>query len=270
MNFGSPSVYQGGISVLTFTTTYNGSATGVAYTDDLAPLGMQIVQCPGAIGSTCTVGPGTEFLSGTAIGGTPGSTLIGVQDVSFNNASGYCVSSVCVSAATIGTQVNTTTAITSTSGFTGSAATASIDVLPDQPPTLSQEFSSDTVAQFGTVFLTLTIRDPNFGAPLYGIALTDTLPAGLKVGQNSGPSCAIGTGDITPSGTFTATPGSSTISISDLQLSSQCSFIVEITGEQLGVQTNMTGAITSTNGGTGETSTASVTVFDQVFKNGFE
>jgi hypothetical protein len=53
-------------------------------------------------------------------------------------------------------------------------------------------------------------------------------------------------------------------------LSSQCSFIVEITGEQLGVQTNTTGAITSTNGGTGETSTASVTVFDQVFKNGFE
>ncbi len=117
--------------------------------------------------------------------------------------------------------------------------------------------------------MTLAIADP-IGAPLYGIAVTDTLPAGLKVGQNSGVSCSMGVGDITPGGTFTAIPGSGSITVSNLQLSSQCSFTVEITGVELGLQTNTTSAITSTNGGTGESSTASITVIDQVFRDGFE
>jgi len=124
--------------------------------------------------------------------------------------------------------------------------------------------------QFDTVLLTLGIADQNLGAPLYGVAFTDTLPDGLKVGQNSGISCTQGPGDITPTGNFTATPGSNSISVSDWQLSSSCSFIVEITGVAIGLQTNTTSAITSTNSVTGETSTASVTVIDQVFENGFE
>ena len=262
--FGGPSVYQGGRTTLTFTITNlgPGTPTGIKWSDDLAPLAMQVAQCPGGIGNSCS---GSS--SGTINGLTPGSTLISTDDFSLD---GTCSVAVCVSAMNIGTQVNTTSAVTSSNGFSGAAATASLNVLPDQPPTLSQQFSAPTVAQFGTVFLTLTIANPNFSAPLYGIAFTDSLPSGLTVGQNSGKSCTNGPGDIDPTGTFTATPGSNTISLADMQLSSSCSFIVEITGTQLGLQTNTTSAITSTNGGTGETSTASVTVIDQVFKNGFE
>lgn len=261
----SPSVYQGGIAVLSFTLTVGPETqTGIAWSDDLAPLGMQVVQCPGAIGASCS---GTVLGSSTGSGTTPGSTLISQQMDILN---GSCNFSVCVTATKIGTQVNTTSVVSTTSGTSGAAATASIDVLPDLPPTLSQQFSADTVAQFGTALLTLRIADPNFGAPLYGIAFTDTLPAGLQVGQNSGVSCSQGAGDITATGTFTATPGSTSISVSDLQLSSPCSFIVEITGTELGLQTNTTSAITSTNGGTGETSTASITVIDQVFEDGFD
>ena len=260
----SPTVYQGGVAVLTFTLTNlgPGTPTGLAWSDDLAPIGLQVVACPGAHGASCA-----GATSGTTTGLEPGSTLIGQQDYSLQ---GTCNFTVCVAASKIGTQVNTTSAVTSTSGTGGAAASASIDVLPDQPPTLSQHFSTDTVAQFDTAFLTLTIADPNFGAPLYGIAFTDTLPAGLKVGQNSGVNCSQGAGDITPTGTFTATPGSSSISVSGLQLSAPCSFIVEITGVELGLQTNASSAITSTNGGTGETSSASITVIDQVFGDGFE
>jgi hypothetical protein len=42
------------------------------------------------------------------------------------------------------------------------------------------------------------------------------------------------------------------------------------TGVALGLHTNTTSAIPLTNGGTGESSTASVTVIDQIFKNGFD
>ncbi len=268
VDFGGPGafVYLGGIAELTYTVTNMGgpaTPTGIAWSDDLAPLGMQVVDCPSVHGAG-----GAGAWSGSITGLDPGSTLIAMQD---GNLSDFIYFTVCVSASTIGTLVNTTSAVTTTNGFSGAAATASIDVRPDQPPILTQYFSAETVAQFGTALLTLTMSNPNFGAPLSGISFNDTLPAGLKVGQNSGVSCTLATGSIPPSGgTFTAIPGSDTISVSGLQLSDPCSFKVEITGIELGLQTNTTSAITSANGGTGETSTGSITVIDQVFTDGFD
>jgi len=124
----SPSVYQGGIALLSFTMTNKGTGipTGITWSDDLAPLGLQVVQCPGAHGASCT-----GAASGTITGLTLGSTLIGTNDYSLENT---CTFTACVSASIVGTQVNTTSAVTSNNGFSGAAATASIDVLPDQPP----------------------------------------------------------------------------------------------------------------------------------------
>jgi hypothetical protein len=97
--------------------------------------------------------------------------------------------------------------------------------------------------------------------PLTGVGFTDTLPAGLVVATPNGLSS--GAGDCQSSGgTVTAPAGGNSISLSgaSINASDSCTFSVIVTAVQAGVQTNVTGVVTS-NEGTGNTATASVTVF---------
>ena len=95
---------------------------------------------------------------------------------------------------------------------------------------------------------------------LSGIGVTDALPSGLAVSTPNGLTGTCG------AGTITANAGDTNVSLSGANLdvstspNASCTFSVNVTGTVIGVQNNTTGAVTSTEGGTGGTATASVAV----------
>src|SRR6202008_2853968 len=108
----------------------------------------------------------------------------------------------------------------------------------------------------GSTSLTFTVNNANTTQALSGIAFSDTLPAGLVVATPNGLSGSCG------AGTITASQGSNVISLAGATVvsSGSCAFAVNVTGIAAGLQNNTTGNVTSTEGGTGGTASASLPV----------
>src|SRR5260370_11078419 len=87
-----------------------------------------------------------------------------------------------------------------------------------------------------------------------GVGFTDNLPAGLTVVNGTSSVCG-GTNNLTISGTNTITLSGTTINTN-----SNCQFNVTVTGTASGQHVNTTGQVTSSNGGTGNTATDTLTV----------
>ncbi len=245
--FSPTSIVMGGSSTLSFTIT-NGNAstafTGVAFTDTL-PAGV-VVSTPNALTGTCgagtitaTAGSGSISLSGGTIA-----------------ASGTCTFSVSVTASTSGTKNNTTGAVTSTEGGTGNTASATLTVAAITPPRLTKAFGAAAIPPKGTTSLTFTVTNNNASTTLTGIDFTDNLPAGLVVSTPSGLTGSCG------GGTITATDGSTVVSLTGASLApnTSCSFSVNVTATANGTMVNTTTAVTSVEGGTGNTASATMTV----------
>jgi len=104
--------------------------------------------------------------------------------------------------------------------------------------------------------LSFTITNPAINTiSLTGVAFTDNLPAGLVVATPNGLTGSCG------GGTITAVAGSSSVSLAGATLATNtsCTFSVNVTGTTAGAKNNSV-QVTSTEGGTGNTSNASVTV----------
>ncbi len=138
-------------------------------------------------------------------------------------------------------------------GRIGRITTGSVAIAP---PTIVKSFGAANIALNGSTSLSFTISNPNAGASLTGIGFTDALPAGLTV---STPNALAGSCD---GGTITAVAGSGSISLASATLASSasCTFSVNVAGTAVGTQNNTTGAVTSVEGGTGGTASASITV----------
>ncbi|HEX5233969.1 MAG TPA: hypothetical protein VFW25_01425 [Silvibacterium sp.] len=241
--FGAASIPLNGSTSLSF-TIQNGNAvalTGVGFNDTL-PAGL-VVSTPNGLTGSC--GAGTISAGGGTVS-LSGSTL---------SASASCTFSVNVTGTTAGVKNNTTSAVTSTQGGTGGTASASLTVVA--PPSISKAFGAATIAVNGTTSLTLTITNPNTGVALSGVAVADTFPSGLEVAAT--PAATNGCG-----GTLTATPSSGSISLSGgtVAASASCTITVNVTAISPGAILNTTGPVTSTNGGTGGTASASVQAGD--------
>jgi arabinogalactan endo-1,4-beta-galactosidase len=124
------------------------------------------------------------------------------------------------------------------------------------PPTISKSFAAASVALNGTTSLTFTLTNPNTASSLSGVGFIDTLPTGLVVTTPNGVSGSCG------GGTITATAGSGSISLSGATLDAgvSCTFALNLSAIAAGTQNNTTGAVTSTEGGSGKTASASITV----------
>src|SRR5262249_53472465 len=212
--------------------------TGVQFSDNL-PAGVtvaatSVAQCGGTLTSTTT----TITLAGASIA-----------------AGGSCTFSITVTGVTAGTKTNSTSPVASSNGGTGNSATATLVVGAVTAPTIAKAFGATSIPAGGTTSLSFTVTNPN-GLALTGVAFNDPFPAGLVVATPNGLSGSCGGGSIT------ATAGSGSVSLAGATLAANtsCTFSVNVTGTTTGRLTNITGPVTSTNGGTGNTASASVTV----------
>lgn len=241
--FGASSIPLNTNTALTFTLGNPNSASlsGVAFTDPL-PTGMTVAAsstvtnaCGGTV--TAAAGSGSIALVG---GGLP--------------ASGTCTIVVTVTGASPGSWTNVTGNVASVEGGSGATASATLTVLNIQPPTIAKAFGAPSIPLALNTSLTFTLGNPN-ATPLSGVAFTDSLPTGMIVANPNGLSGSCG-------GTVTASPNSSSVSLvgGTLAGSGTCSFSVTITGNRIGSWNNVTGSVTSAEGGTGLTAAATLTV----------
>src|SRR5204862_2503149 len=142
--------------------------------------------------------------------------------------------------------------VTATNGGTGNTASANLTVA--SPPAITKLFGAAQIPLNGTTSLTFTIQNPNTNVTLTGIAFTDSLPAGLVVASTPNLSNTCG-------GTATAVGGSGSVSLSGgtLAANASCTVSVDVQGTTAGVKNNSV-QVTSTEGGTGNNSNASITV----------
>ena len=252
--FGASSISVGASTSLTFTIRNPNSGaqlTGVAVSDAL-PSGL-VVSTPNGLTGSC---------GGGAITAVAGSSSISLSGATLA-ASASCTFAVNVTATSSGTKINTTGPVTSTESGAGSTASATLTVQPAggpptgiAPPTMSKVFGASSISVGASTSLTFTIRNPNSGAQLTGVAVSDALPSGLVVSTPNGLTGSCGGGAIT------AVAGSSSISLSGATLaaSASCTFAVNVTATSSGTKINTTGPVTSTESGAGSTASATLTV----------
>ncbi len=223
--------------------------TGVAFTDVL-PAGLTVptaatTQCGGTVSTTA---PGTITFAG-------GNVAVGSS----------CTVSVAVTGAAAGSYSNIvdgnngTTLISSTNGGTGVAPGSAATLTVAAPPAITKTFNPTTITLGATSTVTFTITNPASNTvSLTGVAFSDSLPGGLAVSSASNPTNTCG-------GTLTASAASISLSGATIPVGS-CTVTVPVQGNTGGLNiTNTTGAITSANGGTGNTATATITVQDYGF-----
>jgi uncharacterized repeat protein (TIGR01451 family) len=244
--FNPTAISPNGVSTLSFTLTNpaanTAGLTGVAFTDTL-PAGITVATPNGLTGScgggtiTATAGSGAVSLTGGTIA-----------------TAATCNFTVNVTGTSPGVFNNTTSTVSSTNGGTGNTATATLTVAT--PPSIAKAFGAASVGLAGSTSLTFTITNPNASITMAGVAFTDALPAGLVVSTPNGLTGTCG------SGTVTAAAGSPTVTLTagTIAASSNCSFAVNVTAVGAGNQVNVTSAVSATNGGTGNTATASINV----------
>ena len=245
-SFGAASVPLNGSTSLSFTIQNNNASTtvtGLGFSDTF-PAGLT-VSTPNGLTGSC---------GGGTISSTAGGNVVSLAGASLA-ANTTCTFSVNVTGTAAGTKNNTTGNVTSAEGGSGGTASASIGVIA--PPAMAKAFAVPSIPLNGTTALTFTITNPAANATaVSGIAFADTLPAGLLVATPNGLANLCG-------GTVTAVAGSSGISLSGGNIATPnttCTVVVNVTGTASGLLTNTTGAVSSTNGGTGNTATASLTV----------
>lgn len=166
----------------------------VSFTDTL-PVGLTVANPPGA-STNCANG-----LVSTAAGST--TVTVSGADIAPNFD---CHVFVNVVASSLGAFTNTIPAqgVVSDEGYSNPNPTsATLNVV--NPPTLSKSFSPNPVLPGQASVLTITINNPN-AISLSGVALTDTLPAGLvnSTSPNGATTCTGGAVAAPASGTTVA------------------------------------------------------------------
>lgn len=244
--FGAGSIPVGGTTTLTFTLFTGATAlTGIQFTDTL-PAGI-VVATPNALGGTCVGGTRTAAAGGTSV------VVTGVSLA----ATSACTITVNVTGTAAGPIVNSV-AVADVLAGVGNTSVANLTVTPAVanvlPPTIAKAFAAASVNINGTTTLTINITNPNATA-LTGVAVTDTLPAGLLIGVPVGGTSNCG-------GVLTALGAGNTITLTGgaLAANATCTITLNVTGVAQGTQVNTTGTVTSVEGGTGNTATGTLVV----------
>ncbi len=122
------------------------------------------------------------------------------------------------------------------------------------PPTIVKSFSAATVGLNGSVTLTFTLTNPNPATDLTGVSFSDDMPSGLLIAN---PDSLGGTCDTS---VVTLSPTNISLVGTVLLANTSCTLSIDVLATAAGDQINTTGAVTSVEGGTGGTATATVSV----------
>jgi uncharacterized repeat protein (TIGR01451 family) len=242
-SFGVATLALNETTTLTFTLTNpdpGAGLTGASFTDAL-PAGL-VVASPNGLTGAC---------GGTVTAVAGGSTVTLANGVL--PASSSCTIRLNVTGLTTRAKNNTTSAVTSTEGGTGGTASASIAVVV--PPTIAKAFGALDIVLNGTTTLTFTLANPDQLTALTGVSFTDPLPAGLVVATPNGLTGTCG-------GTVTAVAGGGSVALVNgaLAVGGSCTITLNVTGVTPGEKNNVTSAVTSNEGGTAGTASASLVV----------
>ena len=197
--------------------------------------------------------------SGTCVGvtATPGDTKITLANGSSIPAGG-CTVIASVVASTGGTYTNTLAAgaLVTSAGSNTSAASASFSV--PFAPAATKSFTPTTVAVGATSLLKITLVNSNAGTAITGAAFTDSYPSGLV--NTATPAAAISGAGC--SGTVTGAANGSSLSLSGgvIPASGSCDVTVNVSSATAASYLNSSGAISTSNVGTGNASSATLTV----------
>jgi len=211
----------------------SGAALAAVSFNDALPAGLVVAATPNVTNSC---------------GGTV-AALAGSGIVSLSNgtvpANGICNVSVSVTGTTFGPKDNTV--------FTGVGTVNFATVIVLAPPSILKAFNPALISTGSSAQLTFTITNPSANlTALTGVGFNDVLPAGITVGSSTSSICG---GTLT-----TGSPGNITLSGASISANSQCQFTISVTGSAAGLYTNITGNVSSANGGTGDSATAFLTV----------
>ncbi|NVN90475.1 MAG: DUF11 domain-containing protein [Desulfuromonadales bacterium] len=145
--------------------------------------------------------------------------------------------------------------IATTYAGASSAATAAVVV----PPTITKSFATNPVPVGGPSLMSIVVANPASNSALVtGVSFSDSYPAGLVNASGGTISCTGGssgslTGGVAGGNSIGMTGGS-------IAAGGSCTISVSVTSATPAVYTNTTGMLTSTNGGTGGTASATLSV----------
>jgi large repetitive protein len=218
---------------------------GVIYQSAAAGMNVSSVACTGSTALTCTVNL-TVPLPGNSANGAATFTITATAPATAGTIINYA-------------SVDPSGGLTPPTPGPGCAPVASCGSAPTliiAPPAIVKSFAVPSIQLNTSTSLSFTISNPNASTDLTGVAVSDTLPAGLTIASPDGLSGTCGGGSIA------ADPVGNAISVSNATLAagSSCTFSINVTGIAAGLKNNVTGNVTSTNGGTGNTATASLLV----------
>ncbi|MBI3358313.1 MAG: autotransporter-associated beta strand repeat-containing protein [Nitrospirae bacterium] len=234
-------------STITFTITNTdpASRSGMNFTDTY-PANL-VNATPLTVGGTCASVTHTAVAGGGTFNVTAGNIP----------GSGSCTITVAVTSSVASSYNNQTSGVatneTGAAGATSNVATLNVV----GPPSVAKSFIQSAIGTNGTSVLTLTITNPNPNTVLNGVAVSDTYPAGLV--NTGSPSPATTCANATITG---GVAGGNSIGITggSITPSDSCTVTVNVTSSIVGSYLNTTGAVSSTNGGTGNTASATLTV----------
>ena len=148
-----------------------------------------------------------------------------------------------------GTKTDDLSAICSGYGPATEVLDGSIDVVA--PPSTSTAYDPGSLSAPGGASLQFSISNPaGNDVALANVGFSDALPAGLSVGSSSASQCG---------GILTTGSGLIALAGASIAVDSACTFSVEVSSSAIGYYTVTTQA-GSDNGGTGNTSTANLSV----------
>jgi uncharacterized repeat protein (TIGR01451 family) len=237
----SPStIGVGDTSTLTITIS-NGDAaayTGLSFT---ATYPSNLLNAtPSNSQSTC---------GGTLTGGAAGGSSVGLTGAGVA-AGSSCSITLTLTSSTVGSYTPSTGAITTTSGGTGAAATATLVVV--SKPAVVKSFSPTSTATGVASTLTLALTNSNSVA-LSGVAFTDNFPSGLVVAAS--PAISSSNCGATPSGAA----GSALVSLSggSIAAGAVCTISVPVVSSVSNIYINTASGVSAAQwSGTGAVSNA--------------
>lgn len=241
-------IAENGTSTLTF-TIYNdnpSALTGVTFSDTY-PSGL-LNTAPVVKSTTCGAGTVAASNGGNSVSLSGGSVPPG----------GSCTVTVTVTSTTVGSYQNVSGFVSSTetgtnTGTTGSAS-ASLTVL--KPPIIAKQFAPNPILVNGVSVLTFTIINPNLNDGLTGLAFSDTYPGGVVNTTPVDKATTCGTGSVT------ASDAGNSLSLSggSVTAGGRCTVTVTVTAASVGDYVNTSGAVLSTEAGSGNTASDTLSV----------